>query len=55
MKPNSSFKLPKSIKVMLSDISNATTRGMVKRDFIVALLESNLRPRSKEDKNKDND
>ena len=55
MKPTSTFKMPKSVKTMIDKYKDPHLRGSVKRDYIKALLESSVKPRTKEDKNKEID
>ena len=55
MKPNSNFKLPKTVKMLLSNIHDPHLRGSMRRDYIKAILESNIKPKTKEDRNKEND
>lgn len=55
MKPTSTFKLPKSVKMLLANIHDPHLRGSMRRDYIKALLEQSIKPKTKEDRNKEND
>ena len=56
MKPTSSFKLPKSTKMLLSNIMDPHLRGSMRRDYIKAILENQVKTKSnKKDRNQTND
>lgn len=56
MKPTSSFKLPKHTKMILANILDPHLRGSMRRDYIKAILESNVKIKGKkEDRNKEVD
>lgn len=40
MKPTSNFKLPKSVKMLLSNVRDPHLRGSMRRDYIKAILEN---------------
>jgi hypothetical protein len=42
MKPGPNFKLPRSIKVLLSNELDPHKRGSMRRDFIRAILENQV-------------
>lgn len=56
MKPTSNFKLPKSTKMLLDNILDPHLRGSMRRDYIKAILENQVKAKSnKKDRNQTND
>jgi|688.fasta_scaffold581793_3 hypothetical protein len=52
IKPTSSYKMPKYIKTWLSHYKDPHLRGQMKRSWIQADLESNIKPKA-DKKNRD--